>query len=307
MVPRKNELQVRRVPAILSAKNNRPLIPVIHTVTALQHTLYADKAAGKTIGFVPTMGALHEGHLSLLRRAKEENDKVVCSIFVNPTQFNDPKDLAQYPRMPEADLQLLESVHCDYAFLPSTEEIYPNGYHLLDLDFGQLETVMEGQFRPGHFKGMATVVKRLFDITTPDQAYFGEKDFQQLAIIRNMAERLNIPVHIHGCATLREHDGLAMSSRNLLLTPAQRAAAPLIHKGLMMVREYIPHQSPDGIKALVTRYIQQSPHLHVQYFDIVHPDTLESLLVWNTTGTAQGCIAVVTEGPRLIDNVRYDW
>lgn len=253
------------------------------------------------------MGALHEGHLSLLRRAKEENDKVVCSIFVNPTQFNDPKDLAQYPRMPEADLQLLESVHCDYAFLPSTEEIYPKGYHLLDLDFGHLETVMEGQFRPGHFKGMATVVKRLFDITTPDQAYFGEKHFQQLAIIRNMAVRLNLPVKIHGCATLREHDGVAMSSRNLLLSKAQRAAAPLIHKGLMMVREYIPHQSPDGIRALVTRYIQQSPHLHVQYFDIVHPDTLESLLVWNTTGTAQGCIAVLTEGPRLIDNVRYDW
>ena len=283
------------------------LMQIVHTVSELQQRLRAERAQGARIGFVPTMGALHEGHLSLLRKAREENDKVVCSIFVNPTQFNDPKDLEKYPRMPEADLRLLDSVSCDYVFMPPAEEIYPHGHQLISLDFGTLETVMEGEYRPGHFKGMATVVKRLFDITEPDHAYFGEKDFQQLAIIRNMVQRLQLPVTIHGCATLRETDGLAMSSRNLLLTEAQRKAAPLIYKGLQMAQEYIPHQSPAAVKALVTRFIQQSPALSVQYFEIVHPLTLESISDWGASGEAQGCIAVLTEGPRLIDNIHYTW
>ncbi len=291
----------------LTLTPQRKLNQIFHTVQKLQAVLSNDRDSGKSIGFVPTMGALHEGHLSLLRKAREENDTVVCSIFVNPTQFNDPKDLEKYPRMPEADLRLLESVSCDYAFLPSADEIYPQGYQLLELDFGTLENVMEGAYRPGHFKGMATVVKRLFEITLPHNAYFGEKDYQQLAIIRNMVSRLNIPVIIHGCPTLREHDGLAMSSRNMLLTDAQRKAAPLIFKGLMMAQEYIPHQSPEAVRALVTRFIQQSLQLHVQYFDIVHPLTLESISDWSGSGEAQGCIAVLTEGPRLIDNVHYRW
>ena len=195
---------------------------IVHTVTDLQQRLRADRAQGAKTGFVPTMGALHEGHLSLLRKAREENDKVVCSIFVNPTQFNDPKDLEKYPRMPEADLRLLDSVSCDYVFMPPAEEIYPEGYRLLDLDFGNLETVMEGEYRPGHFKGMATVVKRLFDITEPDHAYFGEKDFQQLAIIRRMVDMLQIPLTIIPHPIVREADGLAMSSRNARLTPEER-------------------------------------------------------------------------------------
>lgn len=285
----------------------RTLNQIFHTVHDLKAALAADRAAGKTIGFVPTMGALHEGHLSLLRKARAENDKVVCSIFVNPTQFNDPKDLEKYPRMPEADLRLLETVSCDYAFLPPADEIYPQGYGLIDLDFGLLETVMEGAFRPGHFKGMATVVKRLFDITEPHNAYFGEKDYQQLAIIRNMVKRLDMPVIIHSCATLREEDGLAMSSRNMLLTEPQRKAAPLIYRGLMKAQEYIPHHTPEAVKALVIRYIQQSPWLSVQYFDIVDPHTLQSITGWGHSGEAQGCIAVLTEGPRLIDNVSYRW
>lgn len=251
------------------------------------------------------MGALHEGHLSLLRRAKQDNDRVVCSIFVNPTQFNDPGDLEKYPRMPEQDLQLLDSVGCDYAFLPSVSEVYPEGFRLLEIHFGTLERVMEGAHRPGHFRGMATVVKRLFEIAEPDTAYFGEKDFQQLAIVKKMVQEFRIPVHVIGCETLRESDGLAMSSRNLLLSAAQRKAAPLIYQGLRMAQEYIPHQQPAAVKELVTRYIRQSPLLEVQYFDIVHPDTLESLEHWEQHPVAQGCIAVLTGGPRLIDNIRY--
>lgn len=253
------------------------------------------------------MGALHEGHLSLLRQAKAENDKVVCSIFVNPTQFNNPSDLESYPRMPDEDLRLLDTVSCDYAFLPGVAEIYPHGQQLLDLAFGPLEEVMEGQFRPGHFKGMATVVHRLFEIVQPDRAYFGEKDFQQLAIVKNMVMRLQLPVEIIGCTTLREADGLAMSSRNLLLSLQQRQAAPLLYRGLTMAREFIPHQHPAAVKELVTRFINQSEFLNVQYFDIVDPLSLESLSTWEGRHAAQGCLAVLTDGPRLIDNISYHW
>ena len=260
---------------------------------------------GMRIGFVPTMGALHEGHLSLLQKAAEENDKVVISIFVNPTQFNDPKDLEKYPRMPEQDLRLAASVGCDYAFLPTVDEIYPHGQKLLNIQFGSLETVMEGAYRPGHFLGMATVVHRLFEIVKPHRAYFGEKDFQQLSIVRNMVKQLHLPVEIIGCETLREEDGLAMSSRNLLLTPAQRKDAPLIYKGMMQAKMHIPHLPPAAVKDLVIRYINQSPHLSVQYFDIVDPDTLQSIENWTNHTTVQACVAVLTEGPRLIDNISY--
>ena len=271
----------------------------------LQQQLAQDKEHGASIGFVPTMGALHEGHLSLMQRALEENDRCVCSIFVNPTQFNDPADLEKYPRMPEADIRLLERCGVDYVLLPPVMEIYPEGLQLLPLDFGTLGSVMEGAHRPGHFLGMATVVKRLFDIVHADKAYFGEKDFQQLAIVRNMVQQLNIPVEIIGCPTLREADGLAMSSRNMLLNEAQRKAAPLIHKALLQVGTYIPHQTPAAIRELVIRYVQQSPMLNVQYFELVNPHTLAPIEAWKGHKEAQGCIAVLTEGPRLIDNMHY--
>lgn len=251
------------------------------------------------------MGALHEGHLSLLRQARKENDRVVCSIFVNPTQFNDPKDLAAYPRMTEDDLRLLDTVGCDIAFLPGVNDIYPSGPDLLDIHFGTLESGMEGAYRPGHFTGMATVVKRLFDIVEPHTAYFGEKDFQQLAIVRNMVKRLEIPVRIVGCATLREPDGLAMSSRNLLLSPDTRKAAPLIYKALRQAAEHIPHMPPEAVKDLVRRFIEQSPLLQVQYFELVDQDTLEPVTDWKGKEVVQGCIAVLTDGPRLIDNIAY--
>jgi pantoate--beta-alanine ligase len=281
------------------------LTRILSTVRETDEQLKQYREAGKRTGFVPTMGALHEGHLSLLRKAKEENDVVVCSIFVNPTQFNDPKDLEKYPRMVDSDIRLLESVSCDYAFVPSVHDVYPNGPHLLELGFGHLEEVMEGAFRPGHFRGMATVVKRLFDIVQPDRAYFGEKDFQQLAIVRSMVRQLELPIEVKGCPTLREADGLAMSSRNMLLTDAQRKAAPLIYKGMSMGQEYIPTMSPAALKDLVIRYIEQSPLLRVQYFEIVHSNTLEPVSDWEGIEEARACIAVLTDGPRLIDNMAY--
>ena len=275
------------------------------TVIDLQSTLNADRLEGKKIGFVPTMGALHAGHLSLIAKAAIENDVVVCSIFVNPTQFNNASDLEKYPRMPDEDIHLLKQAGCDYAFLPSVDEIYPNGKHILDIDFGALEKVMEGEFRPGHFKGMATVVNRLFEIVNPHAAYFGKKDFQQLTIVKNMVKQLRLPVNVIGCDTLREEDGLAMSSRNLLLTPPQRKAASLIYNGMMTAQEFIPFHTVEAVKELVIRYIQQSPLLKVEYFEIVNPETLQPIHNWNECNQVQACIAVLTEGPRLIDNVTY--
>ena len=263
------------------------------------------KQQGKRIGFVPTMGALHEGHESLVIRAKAENDIVVCSIFVNPTQFNDPKDLEKYPRMPEKDVQRLESVGCDIAFIPGVSDIYPHGNKMLDIHFGKMEETMEGAFRPGHFAGVATVVDRLFNIVQPTSAYFGEKDFQQLAIIRKMTQMMGHTISIVGCPTLRESDGLAMSSRNLLLTEEQRKAAPLIYKAMKQAEAFIPHHTPSAVIELVKRNIEQSMFLKVQYFQLVDPETLEDIDTWEGRKVVQGCIAVLTEGPRLIDNVTY--
>lgn len=251
------------------------------------------------------MGALHAGHLSLVERAMAENDIVVCSIFINPTQFNNATDLAAYPRMPEADLKLLGGAGCHHVFMPESEELYPNGPILLEMDFGSLETVMEGAFRPGHFRGMATVVHRLLSLVQPHTAYFGEKDFQQLVIVKELVRRLSMPVHIQGCPTLREADGLAMSSRNLLLDPDRRKAAALIFRGLSTAQAYIPHQRPDAVKALVRRYVEQSPLLSVEYIEIVDPTTLQPVTSWEGFSEVRGCIAVQTGGPRLIDNVIY--
>lgn len=264
-----------------------------------------DRAAGLSIGFVPTMGALHTGHLSLITCALKENDRVVCSIFVNPTQFNDPADLVKYPRMAPEDLALLESVGCHYAFFPSVQEMYPQGPQLLGLDLGLMASTMEGEYRPGHFDGVATVVDLLFQKVKANAAYFGEKDFQQLAVIRKMAKLLNHTTRIVGCPTLREDDGLAMSSRNLLLTPPQRKAAPLIYQALYKAASFIPHHTVAGVKDLVVRYIEQNPQLKVQYFEFVEPLSLEIIREWKGHTDVQGCIAVITEGPRLIDNMHY--
>ena len=206
----------------------------------LRTYLERNRAEGKSVGFVPTMGALHDGHLSLIKRSGKENDLTVCSIFVNPIQFNNPADLEKYPRMPEKDSELLKTAGCDVVFLPSTEEIYPGGKTVtVDVDFGMLDKVMEGKFRPGHFSGVAVVVKTLLDIVEPDRAYFGKKDYQQLAVIRHMVNTLHMPVEIVACETVREPDGLAMSSRNLRLTPEERERAPEIYHVLRWVWENV--------------------------------------------------------------------
>ena len=278
---------------------------LFRTINELQQALTADRNAGLTIGFVPTMGALHPGHLSLVNRAGGENDRVVVSIFVNPTQFNDPNDLRNYPRTLDADLALLSTCRCDYVFAPSVEEIYPVP-DTRTFDFGSLELVMEGHFRPGHFKGVAQVVSKLFDLVKPDKAYFGLKDFQQYAIIKKMCAMLKLPVGIVACDIVREADGLAMSSRNALLTSDHRAIAPQIYSTLQNALKEAGHFTPEEVKRHVTDRINSLGLLKVEYFEIVDELTLEPISSWDQKGTKVGCIAVFAGKVRLIDNIVFD-
>jgi pantoate--beta-alanine ligase len=277
---------------------------LFRTVKELQRVLAADRTAGLTIGFVPTMGALHHGHLSLVKRAGEENDRVVVSIFVNPTQFNDPNDLRNYPRTLDADVALLSNCRCDYVFAPSVDEIYPVP-DTRKFDFGSLESVMEGHFRPGHFNGVAQVVSRLFDLVKPDKAYFGMKDFQQYSIIKNMCSMLKLPVRIVACDIVREPDGLAMSSRNILLTPEHRTIAPQIYGTLRKALKEVGQFSPEEVRLHVTDRINSSELLKVEYFEIVDELSLEAITSWDQKGTKVGCIAVFAGKVRLIDNIVF--
>lgn len=255
-----------------------------------------------TCGFVPTMGALHEGHLSLVDRCRKECDTVVVSVFVNPTQFNDPNDLKNYPRTAEADIALLEKAGADFAFMPSVEEIYPEKDTRV-FDFGLLDKVMEGPSRPGHFNGVAQVVSRLFDIVGCDTAYFGEKDFQQIAIIREMVRQLNYPIRIVPCPIVRNPDGLAMSSRNLLLTPEHRKAAPLIYQTLREEVDLHRAFPVEETKRRVIERINANPLLRVEYFSIVNADTLQDINNWSEAENIRGCIVVHAGTVRLIDNI----
>lgn len=262
------------------------------------------RSDGKTIGFVPTMGALHEGHLNLVRRAKQENDICVGSVFVNPTQFNNKEDLEKYPRNLARDAGMLEENGCDLLFAPEVEEMYPDGgKNLLQLDFGPLGEVMEGKFRPGHFKGVATVVHKLFSITRPSQAYFGKKDYQQLAIIREMVRQMNLPVKIVPCETIREADGLAMSSRNQRLNPHERTLAPLIFQVLNSIREN-QHKKP--LTELISNgvaTIEAHPGFSVEYLEAGHRDTLQPIDSLNFSNDGVLFIAAHLGKVRLIDNL----
>lgn len=272
----------------------------VDTIGELKKELSGER--GGKIGFVPTMGALHEGHMSLVDRARRENDTVVVSVFVNPTQFNDPEDLRHYPRTIEADLDLLRAAGVDYVFTPSVEEIYPEPDERV-FDFGLLDKVMEGATRPGHFNGVAQVVSRLFDIVAPDRAYFGQKDFQQLAVIRELVRQTGADVEIVECPIVREEDGLAMSSRNTLLTPQHRIAAPDIYKALCKARELKSKMSVRELEKWVTDEIDKNPLLKVIYFRIVDRDTLAEANNWTDGKLKQGCVAVTAGNVRLIDNV----
>lgn len=280
---------------------------VIHTVAGLSCELSADHchAAGKSLGLVPTMGALHEGHASLVRRAVAENDAVVVSIFVNPTQFNDPSDLEKYPRSLDEDCRLLEGLGVDYVFAPSVEEVYPEPDTRV-FRFPPLDEVMEGPRRPGHFNGVAQVVSKLFRYVQPTRAYFGEKDFQQLAIVRRLAQQLGQGVEIVGCPIRREADGLALSSRNRLLSEGQRVQALAISRTLFKSKEYMESGHSLGeTKEFVERAMAEAPGLELEYFEIVDGDSLQPVREWGDSGYVVGCITAYCGTVRLIDNLKY--
>jgi pantoate--beta-alanine ligase len=270
----------------------------------IRSALQKERRRNKTIGFVATMGALHEGHLSLVRRSRLENKITVCSIFVNPIQFNNPEDLKNYPQTINEDLGLLESAGCDYVFTPDVKEMYPEGsYGSPVKDFGPMEKVLEGKFRPGHFKGVAIVVKKLFDIISPDNAYFGNKDYQQLMIIRSLVSQLNLPVNVIGCPIVREPDGLAMSSRNMQLSIGERKISSLIYKVLSEVKEKAGAASILELKNLGIKKISSNPSFKLEYFEIVDKQTFLPPVSWKNRDNAIACIAVYLGGVRLIDNV----
>ena len=262
-----------------------------------------DKAEQSGIGFVPTMGALHAGHRSLVERARRENGTVVVSVFVNPTQFNDKNDLKHYPRTPEADARLLEEAGADFVLMPTVEEIYPQP-DTRQFDFGLIDKVMEGATRPGHFNGVAQVVSSLFDIVRPARAYFGEKDFQQIAVIKSMVAQLALPIEIVECAIVRGEDGLALSSRNTLLDAAHRAAAPHIYATLRAAVTQSQEMAPARLKEWVTAEVERNPLLKVIYYQSVDARTMQEVAAWDDSPRIQGCIAVQAGDIRLIDNIR---
>jgi pantoate--beta-alanine ligase len=274
---------------------------LVKTIKELQEYLM-ELRKNSSVGFVPTMGALHSGHLSLVNQAIRENSVVVVSIFVNPTQFNDADDLKRYPRNLEADLKLLEPTGCDLVFAPEADEIYPEP-DTRKFDFGHLEEVMEGKHRPGHFNGVAQVVSKLFEIVEPNKAYFGLKDFQQLAIISKLVKLLKMPVEIVPCPIIREESGLAMSSRNELLSAEERESASLIFKTLSRAKNLIGTKSVRELEKWVIETINKNRFLNVEYFEIVDFDNLQPVKSWNDKGKKIGCIAVFCGKVRLIDNI----
>ena len=276
----------------------------INSVSELRETVSKFRNEGKTIGLVPTMGALHEGHLSLVNRCRKENDVVVVSVFVNPTQFNNKEDLRTYPRTEKADRALLESAGCDIAFMPTVEEIYPEPDTRV-FALGRVAEVMEGAMRPGHFNGVAQIVSKLFMFVEPDRAYFGEKDFQQIAVIRSMVKSEGFKLEIVPCPIVREADGLAKSSRNVRLTPEMRKVAPNIARILNESKEYAKSHTVGETEKHVVDAINSYDGMEIEYYQIVDGISLEHLTSWDETGYAVGCVTVYCGDVRLIDNITY--
>jgi len=277
---------------------------IYKTAEELRSFVTEERKQGHRIAFVPTMGALHEGHLSLVRRALKENDCCIVSVFVNPTQFNNPRDLETYPRTLDADSHLLASIGTTALFAPEEETIYPEPdtrvFHV-----GAVAEVMEGKYRPGHFNGVMQVVSRLFDLVQPDCAYFGEKDFQQIAVLRAMAREIKSPVEIVACPIVREEDGLARSSRNTLLSEEGRVQAPNIYRILSESRTWSKELSPKAVIERATQLLDAIPTLRVEYFEIVDADTLQPITRWEDSSKPHGCITVYCGEVRLIDNIAY--
>jgi len=290
---------------------------IFNRIQELENHLNIVRNQQKTVGFVPTMGALHRGHLALVERSKSETDITVCSIFVNPTQFNDPRDLEKYPRTLDSDAKQLETAHCDIIFAPEAAEMYAEEELAhkrqgiddrrwtqgKNVDFGLLDKVMEGARRPGHFNGVAQVVSKLFRIVQPDKAYFGQKDFQQLAIIRSMNKQLGFAIEIVGCPIIRENDGLAMSSRNVRLTPKERSVAPLISQTLFKVKELAATCSVAELKKFAEAQIRTEPLMTLEYFEIADADTLQPVQSFDESKSVVACIALKLGDVRLIDNI----
>ena len=276
---------------------------IFYTKAALNAYLDAQKK-NKQIGFVPTMGALHEGHLSLLKKCKEENDISIVSIFVNPTQFDNSADLVKYPKTFQEDTKLLESVQCDVLFAPDVKEIYAENITATSFDFDGLEQEMEGRFRTGHFDGVGTVVKRLFEIVAPNKAYFGEKDFQQLQIVKKMTKKQQLPVKVKGCEIYRAKNGLAMSSRNSRLTEAHLEAAPFIFKILQKAKIEFRTKTPNAIIKWVEKEFEKQPLLNLEYFTIADEKTLKNIEKKDEKTQYRAFIAVFAGEIRLIDNIQ---
>ena len=275
---------------------------VFSTIASLRNYLNQERKDGKSLGFVPTMGALHVGHLSLIAASKQANDITVCSIFVNPTQFNNPEDLARYPRTLEADCAMLEPAGCDVVFAPSAEEMYAKK-PIIKFDFGNLETVMEGKFRPGHFNGVGIVVSKLFNIVQPDRTYFGQKDLQQTAVIGRMIKDMSYQIEFNVCPTLRETDGLAMSSRNRNLLPEHRNTAAEIYKLLSEAKAQILNGKPVlEVSEFGKKYLKKFPDFQLEYFEIVNSLSLETINKIQPASQNAICIAAYLGKVRLIDN-----
>ena len=277
---------------------------IVSKVRDLREIL-SEHIKNKPLGFVPTMGALHEGHLSLVKKSIAQNEFTLCSIFVNPAQFNNAKDLENYPNPISEDLKLLEEVGCDFVFTPTNDEIYPKGLITNSYEFGTLANVMEGAKRPGHFEGVAMAVSRLFDLVKPQKAYFGEKDFQQLAIIQSLVKQDSLPIEIVSCAIAREKNGLAMSSRNLRLSNKHKKAAPKIYERLQKAASLVGSSSIEQVKLAIENSFLNDPNLNLEYFEISNPVTLEASKKWSDSKTHIACIAVFAGEIRLIDNILF--
>jgi len=277
---------------------------IIHSIQELQTELARFRNKGKRIGFVPTMGALHAGHISLVENSTKANEVTVVSIFVNPTQFNDPDDLQKYPRTLEADCALLSAAGDVIVFAPEVKEMYPQP-DTRRFDYAPLDTVMEGRFRPGHFNGVCQIVSKLFDAVMPHRAYFGEKDFQQLAIIRKLVQSMQYPIDIVGCPIVREADGLAMSSRNTRLSAREREIALKISETLFKSRTFAEAHTLAGTLAFVVDTIGAVEGLQLEYFEIVDGNTLQRISNWEEASFVVGCIAVWCGKVRLIDNITH--
>ncbi len=279
---------------------------IYHSNADLQNALFDLRKQGKSVGLVPTMGALHEGHASLVRHSVKENDVTVVSVFVNPTQFNDKEDLKHYPRTLEADCALLEQIGADFVFAPSVEEMYPTP-DTRQFEYPPVSTVMEGAHRPGHFNGVCQVVSRLFYIAKPDRAYFGEKDWQQIAVVKAMVKHLGIKVDIVECDIVREEDGLAMSSRNTRLTPEERQIAPNIYRVLKESLDFAKTHEVKETHDFVVNALNAIDGLEVEYYSIVEGETLQEVESWNDSKHVVGCITVYCGATpiRLIDHITY--